>query len=155
MIDSEALQANTEAVTALEKRLQVVQVILDEIANELGWLTRNLQDLSSGGSANHQESVYCMECDSKPVRSLAEALRQGWNELMLFEGRYMGMCAECLQAYEDRAEATRRTVTPEAFQREADVENGLVVPAGGDGEADVQKDEQQVAQPQRAQQSLF
>ena len=75
----ECLQANTDALTALEKRLQVVQQILDEVANELGWLTRNIQDLSIGGEGRPRsdESVSCMECEYEPILNLAEALRQG------------------------------------------------------------------------------
>lgn len=107
--------ANTEALQALEHRLRVIQDIFEEVRNEVGWLANNLNE--------HQpEEVRCMECE-RTIRGLAEALRLRWNELTLYQGQYMGMCPDCLQAYEDRAEATRRMVTPEEFQREADAEN--------------------------------
>src|SRR5687768_11488048 len=62
MTNNEFLQANTEAVAALEKRLQIVQQILEEIANEIGWLARNIQDWSIGDSQARTETVECMEC---------------------------------------------------------------------------------------------
>jgi hypothetical protein len=122
---AEFLQANTEAVTALEKRLQVVQQILDEVANELGWLARNIQDLSIGGQGGPrvEESVHCMECESEPIRTLAEALRNGWTELMLHEGTYMGMCPDCMKQEDEQVEATRRPATPIDAARELD--NGV------------------------------
>jgi hypothetical protein len=86
----EYLQANTEALTALEKRLQVVQQILDEVSNELGWLTRNMQDLP----IDQFEGVHCMECDAT-IRGTAEAVRRGWTDLMLHEGEFVGMCPNC------------------------------------------------------------
>ena len=115
------LQANTEAVAALEKRLQVVQQILEEIANELGWVTRNLQDLSiTDGGAGHTETVQCMECECERVRGLAEALRRKWTDLMLHEGRYVGLCPACgedidgSRAATDERPARNRTITVDA-----------------------------------------
>lgn len=73
-----------------------MQQILDEIVNELGWLARNIQDLSIGdGGAKHEESVQCMECDCRPIRGLAEALRARWSDLMLHQGRFVGLCPDC------------------------------------------------------------